>query len=270
MCFGSEFESMKEFDLILFAGQSNMAGRGCADMAPVCPTEAGWEYRAVTSPNRLCSIKEPFGLKENNPKGVDDGDRKKGGMVSAFVCEYHRLTGRAVIGVSASQGGTSSELWKNILIHDAANRMKQAHEFLSTQGMRPSHSFLVWCQGETDGDHAVSAEIYRKNFLEIWNYFRSAGCEQCGLIQIGHFNSAVFPQGVGGIPGKAIDRQYEAIRTEQERMTKELSDIFLAASFAPCEHEMCDPFHYRQSAYNSVGMEAAYNAAISIDRKDSV
>ena len=45
-------------DLFLFMGQSNMAGRGvtCSrfpQSAPACLPGAGWEFRAVSDPNRL-------------------------------------------------------------------------------------------------------------------------------------------------------------------------------------------------------------------------
>ena len=48
-------------DLILFAGQSNMAGRGEAEAAQPCPPSVGMEYRAVTAPDRLVPIAEPVG-----------------------------------------------------------------------------------------------------------------------------------------------------------------------------------------------------------------
>ena len=52
---------MEIYDLILFAGQSNMAGRGIVtdkwpQKAPVLVKGAGYEYRAITAPDRLCPI----------------------------------------------------------------------------------------------------------------------------------------------------------------------------------------------------------------------
>lgn len=40
-------------DLIFFMGQSNMAGRGDAALAPAVTTGMGFEYRAVTDPAHL-------------------------------------------------------------------------------------------------------------------------------------------------------------------------------------------------------------------------
>lgn len=60
----------KTIDLFLFMGQSNMAGRGIVTSehpqgVPAVIEDAGYEYRAVSEPNRLCPITEPFGQNEN-------------------------------------------------------------------------------------------------------------------------------------------------------------------------------------------------------------
>ena len=177
-----------EFDLILFAGQSNMAGRGCVEEAAVCPHGVGWEYRAVTDPDHIHPLMESFGQHENRPGLIDDGEKKTGSLVSALATEYHHLTGRCVVGVSASRGGTSSQEWHDSLVQDAAMRLEQASSWLKAQGLTPQNTLVLWCQGETDGDHAVPAEEYRCNFEVIWQRLKSAGASCCGLIQIGHFN----------------------------------------------------------------------------------
>lgn len=60
---------MKTVDLMVFMGQSNMAGRGEAEEAVQCPEEAGREFRAVSDPTRLYPVREPFGKEENHPSG---------------------------------------------------------------------------------------------------------------------------------------------------------------------------------------------------------
>lgn len=238
-----------------------MAGRGSAAQAPCCPAGAGFEYRAVTAPDRLVSLAEPFGAAENRPDGINDETRKSGSLVSAFVCEYFRLTGRAVVGVSASQGGTSSAQWAAALAEDAARRLRSARAYLSAQGQSPENVFLLWSQGETDGDHAVTAEAYRSNFTKIWQTLRDAGCTRCGLIQTGHFNRLRYPEGMDGVPGEQLDRQYGVICAEQARIVQDMADVFAAGSFLPYLEQMKDAFHYRQAVYNAVGTEAAHLAA---------
>lgn len=61
-------------DLIIFMGQSNMAGRGIADAAHPQPVPrltrgGGYEYRAVSDPENLHVLREPFGLQEDRPGG---------------------------------------------------------------------------------------------------------------------------------------------------------------------------------------------------------
>ena len=71
-------------DLILFIGQSNMAGRGDSSKATVVETGHAYEFRAISKPTRLFSLREPFGVNENNAEsGVSEGT-KTGSMVFAF------------------------------------------------------------------------------------------------------------------------------------------------------------------------------------------
>lgn len=237
-----------------------MAGRGEASLAPICQKGIGWEYRAVTCPDRLCPLEEPFGIRENRIAGIDDGERKTGSLVSAFAIEYHRLTGRTMVGVSASQGGTSSAQWCNTLIYDAIRRFQEAQKVLDREGNTPCHGFVLWCQGETDGDHGVSVEQYRNNFLRIWKLLQSAGLQACGLIQIGHYNAAQLPECKKTIAHQ-MEKNYAVLRDEQQRLSQQIPDVFFAGSFAPHIDLMQDEFHYRQAAYNAVGITAAQAAA---------
>lgn len=80
-------------DLIFFMGQSNMAGRGDAALAPAVTPGMGYEYRAVTDPAQLHPLAEPFGVNENDPTGVNEPGMKTGSMVSAFQCLHSQDRG---------------------------------------------------------------------------------------------------------------------------------------------------------------------------------
>lgn len=244
-------------DLVMFMGQSNMAGRGEAEKAAPCPPEAGWEFRPVTEPGRLFPIREPFGLRENRPGGIDDKHKKTGGLAGAFSAEYYRLTGRRVLGVSASEGGTSTAQWIERLLPDALERFLAAEAFAARKGMRVERRLMLWCQGETDGDGGVSGGEYKERFLQIVEAMKNRGIQACGLIQIGHFNQAASPQGAGGVPAGELERRYEVIRRAQEEICLQTPGVFLAASFAGFGDQMKDSYHYFQSAYDQVGREAA-------------
>ena len=158
---------MEIYDLILFAGQSNMAGRGIVtdkwpQKAPVLVKGAGYEYRAITAPDRLCPIEEPLGADENNPDGIFEPGMKTGSMVSAFVNACTAKTGVAIVGVSCAKGGSSITEWLPGMpfFEDAVRRARKARKFLAENGYTIRHSALVWCQGCTDGDLHTLKAVY--------------------------------------------------------------------------------------------------------------
>lgn len=248
-------------DLIMFMGQSNMAGRGEAGRAASCPQEAGWEFRPVTAPDRLFPIREPFGEGENRQGGIDDKAKKSGGLAGAFSAEYHRLTGRKVLGISASEGGTSTEQWLKRLLPDALGRLSAAEAFAAGAGIEIERRLMLWCQGETDGDGNVSGRAYKERFQAIFEAMRGHGIEACGLIQIGHFNQKACPDGMNGVPAGELERRYGVIRRTQEELCLEVPGVFMTSSFAGLGHEMKDAYHYFQPAYDQVGREAAARLA---------
>jgi len=246
-------------DLAILAGQSNMAGRGNAAESPLCPPEIAAEYRAVSAPGRLMSVAEPFGRDENREGGIDDGTKKTGSMASAFAVEYARRTGHFLTMVSASQGGTTSAQWAEYLARDAAQRLRDARNFLTGSGYAIDRIFLLWCQGESDGDCSTDEETYRANFDKIWTTMREGGAQSCFLIQTGHFNYVRFPAGAGGRSAEALERDYMRIRDFQGRICAAYRDVSTVADFAPYLGHMKDPYHYDQFAYNAVGCTAAGN-----------
>ena len=63
-------------DLIFFMGQSNMAGRGDAALAPAVTPGMGFEYRAVTDPAHL----HPLALQKLSTK------KRPGVPISGYDC----------------------------------------------------------------------------------------------------------------------------------------------------------------------------------------
>lgn len=245
-------------DLAVFAGQSNMSGRGTAVSAVPCDINAGFEYKAVGNPHTLVPVTEPFGIGEEREGGIADNDSKgktkrSGSMVSALADEYYKRSGRQLVAVSASIGGTSSAQWKELYIKDAVSRLDAAKAFLQKNGINVGSVFVVWCQGETDGDYNVSAEEYMKNTREVFDLFKAHGAEKCFMVQTGHYNYLDYPNGNDGIDGKAFDSRYGVIRSAQEKLCAEQVDFVLSASFEPYIDYMKDRYHYNQEAYNEVG-----------------
>lgn len=249
-------DNADKFDLAVFAGQSNMAGRGNASMAVKCNKNAGFEYKAISNPDRLVPVSEPFGSGEERPGGIcdirpDGSSKRTGSMVSALIDTYYRQCGRKMMGVCASIGGSSTVQWKEKYIRDAVSRLDAAKSFLDGSNIPTGHIFIVWSQGETDGDNNVCAEEYMENLKYIFHEFKMHGAEKCFLIQTGHYNYISHPQ-----EGIEHNKKYEVIRKAQSSICEKNKDFIMAASFEPYISQMKDRFHYNQDVYNTVGKTA--------------
>lgn len=248
---------MEIFDLILFAGQSNMAGRGIVtekwkEKAPKLVGGAGYEYRAISDQQVLHVIEEPFGVEENNPNGIYEPGMKTGSMVTAFVNAYYGKTGMPILAVSASKGGSAIAQWQgnNDFLSDAIARWKAAEVYAWNHQIRIRHRFVAWCQGETDGDLGTSPEEYKNSFWNTYSILKKAGMEWCFLIAIGEYNG-----------DKGFD--YTPIHQAQLELSEELEDVKLVCDdFCTMRSRglMKDDFHYYQKAYNEVGKIAGETA----------
>lgn len=245
-------------DLAVFAGQSNMSGRGSAIDAVQCDINAGFEYKAISNPTTLVPVKEPFGLGEDKDGAISDYNKdgttkRTGSMVSAVVDEYYKRTGRQLVAVSASIGGTSTAEWKSNYINDAAERLDKAKAFLEQNGINVGRVFVVWCQGESDGDAKMTAENYVANTKDIFEIFKIHGAKKCFMVQIGHYNYLDYSGTTNGLTGTEWDEKYGVIRDAQTELCETDNDFVLAGSFEPYISDMKDCYHYNQSTYNAVG-----------------
>lgn len=244
---------MKTVDLLFFMGQSNMAGRGDAALAPAVTPGMGFEYRAVTAPAQLHPLAEPFGVNENDPAGVNEPGMKTGSMVSSFVNACTAQTGVPVVGVSCAKGGSAIAKWLpgTPYYQDAVRRARKARKFLAENGYTIRHSAMVWCQGCTDGDLHTPKDVYKADTERVLHSFmQDAGAQTCFLIQIG--NQRDEPE------------LYLPIQQAQEELTAACDDIIMVSrrfkTFA-AKGLMKDRFHYLQPAYNEVGEEAGRSVA---------
>ena len=91
--------------------------------------------------------------------GINDGNMKTGSLVTAFVNACYQKTGVPIVGVSASKGGSSILQWQpgTPYLSDTLRRLAKARRFLEKEGIFIRHTFMLWCQGETDGDHHMTA-----------------------------------------------------------------------------------------------------------------
>lgn len=246
-------------DLVMFMGQSNMAGRGTASEAPAVPKGYGYEFRAISNQDKLYDIIEPFGVNENNINGINEPNMKTGSLVSAFVIEYYKLTNVPIVGVSASKGGSSIKEWQpgGSYLEDAIARFNTANTFLNNKGYKVRKKFMVWCQGETDGDKDISPEEYKAKIKTMLEAMFNSGIENCFLIRIGNHRD--------------LPAQYSKIQKAQTEFCNENKKVILVSTKFDEMVEvslMKAPFHYKQTAYNIVGAEAGKNTAFYVINKE--
>lgn len=155
----------------------NLAGHGCdsvygaeqcersggdASQAPELTEGAGYEYRAVTDPDNLHVLTEPFGQNENRG-ALDDTDilERNGSMVTAFVNAYYEKTGVPVVAISASRGSSSLNGWLNSgRKEEAADRLNAAKECLKKEKIRARHIYM-------SGSRERRTRIWRRPGMSI-------------------------------------------------------------------------------------------------------
>jgi hypothetical protein len=242
-------------DLVMFMGQSNMAGRGVASEVPVVPKGYGYEFRAISDPTKLYDIVEPFGVNENNISGINEPGMKTGSLVSAFTIAYYNDVKVPIVGVSASKGGSSINIWQpnGSYLKDALARFHKAENYLLNKGYKIRKKFMVWCQGETDGDNNMSDAEYKTKLQAMLETMFANGVEECFLIRIGNHRD--------------LPNQYSSIIKAQTDFCESYKNaILVSTKFSEMASQglMKDPFHYKQTAYNIVGTEAGKNTAFYI------
>lgn len=247
-------KSWRVMDLILFMGQSNMSGaNGNAAEAPELTLGAGYEFRAVTDPDSLHVLEEPFGEKENREGLLDDTEllERRGSLVTAFVNAYYEKTGTPVVAVSASRGSSSLNGWLNKgLKEDAAARLEAAEKCLKKEKVRVRHTYMVWFQGEADANLERTGEEYKADLKSLVSYMKEQGVETCFLIQIG--------------TDRENPEHHQVIMEAQLELCQEEDDIVLASDL-PVKltgEDMKDEggIHFTQKALNMIGEDAGRRA----------
>ncbi len=254
-------ENRQMADVMLFCGQSNMAGRGetCEawpEEAPEILEGAGWEYRAMSKEeNKLFRIEEPFGVNENKRSGISEPGAKTGSMVTAFVNAYYQNTGVPVVAISASKGGSSIVQWqpKGNFLRDVFKRLDDCLTYLSENtSIRVRHVYMVWCQGETDADEKMPLDEYREKLDAMLTAVMETRVEKLLMVRIGQVN----------IPEDA-HRYDDMIRLQTDMARQDERIVMVSCLLASLRDRGCmkDAFHYYQAGYDLVGTDAGTHAA---------
>lgn len=253
----------KAVDLFMFMGQSNMAGRGVTNStwpeeAPTIIDGAGYEFKAVSDPTQLYPIAEPFGKDENNSESGLSESTKTGSMVTAFVNAYYQAAGMPVVGVSASKGGSRISYWapNGAFLNDAIARMNTAVTWLNENGYIIRHKYMLWCQGESDGDDGTEKNTYITAFEAMLNEMLEAGVEKLFMVRIGNCNIS-----------DSLDRYTDMIQWQNEIAQTNKNVVMVSTDFAGMRERglMKDEFHYYQAGYNEAGTYAGINTAYYVN-----
>lgn len=149
--------------------------------------------------------------------------------------------------LASSQGQAPGFSPKNFI-----TLLKNVQTFCEQHNITLRHQYLLWCQGESDGDHHTSADEYTKQFMQMYEKLKAVGIEHCFLIGIGAYN------------GTADDICYDEIRNAQYSFAEHRKDITVVSRLfetMKARGLMKDSFHYYQAGYNEVGKDAAINTA---------
>lgn len=249
-------------DLIFFMGQSNMSGTGGdKELAPPVTEGHGYEFRAISDPTRLYNIEEPFGKNESFIGGICDiPGAKKGSIVSCFANEYYALTGVPIVGVSASQGATTTEIWQSAGFQiDMQQRYDITVNWLNDNGYYIRNRYVVWFQGESDAANHVQPEIYNTNMDNIIRPLFIKGLNKVFIITPGRTLS--------------IKNYFDDIINQQLDMCRESGYYALGTNILSdvSAEYMVDEWHYNQLVLNIIGIETAKSVACyTLNRKERI
>lgn len=256
-------EEEKEYDFIVFAGQSNMAGRGVtSDEHPEgypLITE-GYEYNSSKSLNSITLAQEPFGTEMFSSTNAT----KQGTMIVSFMNAYFNSTGVPVIGMLSALGGTYISEWVEggrCFANMRAN-INNAFMCFRNRNIKIRHKYIVWCQGEAEAEagSGLDAEAYKSSLVSMFNSLKnSCGIEKLFVVRIGNRNPTDNASNAG---------KYKTMINLQTEICQQTEDIVMAScGFAGMLERglMKDAFHYYQQAYNEVGNDAGRNVAFYVN-----
>ena len=240
----------KTVDLVIFAGQSNMSGRGGnAAAAPAVPVDTGYEFRIGTSPTGMYPMSEPFGI-HNNGYLCDPPALRGGSLASAFMNTYYNATGVPVLAFSAARGGASIGYWQSGPVQaELSQKYDLINAWCQANSVHIRKKYVVWLQGETDGVGRIEKNAYQSGLANTFSTLTAKGVDQVFVITIGRY---------AGLPGtydKVIAAQTELCATDPHftlgsDVLRTLPDAYLV-----------DGCHYGQAALNMAGSQCGSVAA---------
>ena len=216
-----------DIDVCLFAGQSNMDGRGTAEDAT--PVTTGKAFKWDNANNTLVDFAaEPS-------------------LIPAYMQEYTTLSRVPLVEVKEAIGGTKIEQYVSTYLPIATNMLTKCLAYLEEQGKHVRRCFMLWNQGESDvdGDGSTGTTAYEGFFATLKSAVIQAGVNQIFIINIGQASNGTF--------------DFAPIRTALQNVCNGTDVIMVSDKFYNATSQMKDRWHYNQTEYNIVGKDSAKN-----------
>lgn len=240
--------------LFLVAGQSNAVGQGNKDSSVSCSIHTAFEYRM--NDTSFLPLQDPVGEDWRYFQPANTGS-----FIPAFAKQYHSLTGKQVVIVSAARGGSSCHAQAELenygtwaakgntpLFENAMIKTKQAMQYTGLP-----LSGVIWCQGERDANGInagqLTAKEYKDALIDLIGRFRKALGETLPfyIIQTGFYKNHA-------------REGFNEVRKAQEWVAEHLPNTFLVYKNT-AEFEklgwMKDEIHYSQQGLNDIGEKMA-------------
>jgi lysophospholipase L1-like esterase len=233
-------EAHSQHRLYMVAGQSNARGTGDYLLSEsVGDYSQEYDYFFDT----LKPLSDPVG-----DKALNFQESKTGSIVPSFVNSIYDCHKINTTIVHAARGGSSSLLWKNLLVNQSKTKLNRAQELTGLP-----LSGVIWIQGETDAFNimqgASDLDLYRNNLLSIINSYEENG------IQVPFYIVEIGPY-----PKNADTNTYfDSIRYVQHEVASSEENVFIAYDrtnlFSQLNLMQEDGIHYSQQGYNLIGRE---------------
>lgn len=213
-------------DVCLFAGQSNMDGRGDSSEAPTVATGTAYKWDAST--NTVVDFVA------------------EGSLIPAFVKTMYEATGVPVVEVKRAVGGVDISNYITNYLSLACRDLSNCIDYLENDNKTIRHVFVLWNQGESDVENGTTEAQYETYFDQVRTAVFAAGATDFFIINIGQADSGNF--------------DFTPIRTALQDVCNGTNTVIVSDKFynAPMKGGL-DRWHYNQPVYNVVGQDAAQN-----------
>ena len=253
-------QATDEYDIILFSGQSNSCGRARTSDA-TAPLDV---FLNIPTTKAITFNNSSNGTPVQIVEPISANGTSYYGYIPAWLNAYYAVTGRKVCTCYSSNGGTPIANFMKGATYYGASKVENTKTALLANNKTIGHIYLVWCQGETDGDQSKTTDYYKTSFRQMLNDLKAdCGIEKAFIMRIGQINSGT-------------SEKYRPIIKAQNELAQEYDDIIMASTIfagalnfkeedGSTRNLMRDSFHYKPEGYVRAGLEGGSNAGYYVN-----